>query len=140
MELISQIKAVATATERQRLQLAAGDFVLRSTRLRRYRNQLFMHEDAVLAMSRFPGLDETNAGTLRISALAQRHGIHLAKASEKVTLEEVSAQTAEHLDIDVHTRLLKLDRVVYAAGGYPVEWRVAFCSLQEDMLYLAEMV
>jgi GntR family transcriptional regulator len=140
MELISQIKALATDAERHRLQLAAGDFVLRSTRLRRYRNRLFMHEDAVLAMSRFPGLDEKNAGTLRISALAQRHGIHLAKASERVTLEEVSAQSAERLDIDLHTRLLKLDRVVYAAGGYPVEWRVAFCSLKEDMLYLAEMV
>ena len=26
-----------------------------------------------------------------------------------------------------------------AAGGYPVEWRVAFCSLNEDLIYFAEM-
>ncbi len=139
MELLAQAKAVATEIERQRLQLGAGEAVLRTTRLRRYKSQLFMHEEVVLAMSRFPGLDEKNAGTLRISALAQRHGIHLAKASERVTLEEASAQTAERLDVDLHTRLLKLDRVVFAAGGYPVEWRVAYCSLKEDMLYFAEM-
>jgi GntR family transcriptional regulator len=139
MELLAQAKAVAIEIERQRLQLGAGDAVLRTTRLRRYKSQLFMHEEVVLAMSRFPGLDEKNAGALRISALAQRHGIHLAKASERVTLEEASAQTAERLDVDLHTRLLKLDRVVFAAGGYPVEWRVAYCSLKEDMLYFAEM-
>ena len=56
-----------------------------------------------------------------------------------MTLEEATPQTAKRLEVEARTRLLKLDRVVYAAGGYPVEWRVALCSLKEDMLYLAEM-
>jgi GntR family transcriptional regulator len=139
MELLTQTKAEATEIERQRLQLNAGDPVLRTTRLRRYKNQLFMHEEASLAVSRFPGLDGGDAGNYRMSALAQRHGIHLVKASERVTLEEAAPQTAKQLDVEARTRLLKLDRVIYATGGHPVEWRVAVCSLVEDMLYLAEM-
>jgi len=139
MELLTQTKALPTEIEQQRLQLGAGDAVLRMTRLRRYKNQLFMHEEVVLAVSRFPGLDDAEAGNYRISALAQRHGIHLAKGSERVTLEEATPQTAKQLEVKGHTRLLKLDRVVYAAGGYPVEWRVALCSLKGDMIYFAEM-
>jgi hypothetical protein len=34
---------------------------------------------------------------------------------------------------------MKLDRVIYAAAGPPVEWRVGFCRLVEDLVYLAEI-
>ena len=139
MELLTQTKAAATEDEQQRLQLNARDPVLRTTRLRRYKSQLFMHEEASLAVSRFPGLDGADAGNYRISALAQSHGILLAKASERVTLEEATSQTAKRLEINARARLLKLDRVIYAADGCPVEWRVALCSLKEDLLYFAEM-
>ena len=139
MELLTQTKAAATEIEQQRLQLSAGDTVLRSTRLRRYKDQLFMHEEVVLAVSRFPELQEEEAGGYGISVLAKRHRIHLAKASERVTLEEATSQMAKRLGVDVRARLLKLDRVVYAAAGYPVEWRIALCSLKEDMVYFAEM-
>jgi DNA-binding GntR family transcriptional regulator len=71
--------------------------------------------------------------------LAQRHGIHLAKASELLTMEEAAPEIAKRLEIDARARLLKLDRVIYTAGGHPVEWRVALCSLKDDLLYLAEM-
>jgi DNA-binding GntR family transcriptional regulator len=98
-----------------------------------------MYEEVTLAISRLPGLDAGGAGNFRISALAQRHGIHLARASELLTMEEATPQTAKQLDVGAHTRLLKLDRVIYATGGYPVEWRVALCSLKEDLLYFAEM-
>jgi GntR family transcriptional regulator len=139
MELLTQTKAAATKDELQRLQLNAGEAVLRTTRLRRHMGRLFMHEEASLAVGRFPGLDGGDAGNYRISALAQRHGIHLAKASERVTLEEATPQTAKRLEVKTRTRLLKLDRVIYATGGHPVEWRVALCSLKDDMLYFAEM-
>jgi GntR family transcriptional regulator len=137
MQLLTQAKGPASEIEQQRLQLDAGDSVLRTTRLRCHRDQPFMHEAVALAVDRFPGLDG-DAGAYRISALAQRHGIHLAKASERLTLEEASPQAAKQLDIEPRTRLLKLDRVVYALGGHPVEWRVAHCTLTEDLLYLAE--
>jgi GntR family transcriptional regulator len=140
MELLTQATATASETERERLQLDAGEPVLRTTRLRRYKNEPFMYEEVSLAISRFPGLAGADAGNYRISALAQRHGIHLAKASERLTLEEATSQAVRQLATEPHTRLLKLDRVVYAVDGHPVEWRVALCSLKEDLLYRAEMV
>jgi GntR family transcriptional regulator len=139
MELLTQAKASPSKIEQQRLQLEAGDPVLRTTRLRRYRDKPFMYEEVSLAISRLPGLDAGDAGNFRISALAQRHGIHLARASELLTMEEATPQTAKQLEIQASARLLKLDRVIYATGGYPVEWRVALCSLKEDLLYFAEM-
>jgi GntR family transcriptional regulator len=139
MELLTQAKASASEFEQQRLQLDAVGPVLRTTRLRRYQSQLFMHEVAAIAVGRFPGLGDAVAGNYRIFALAQQHGIHLSKASEQLTMEEATSQAAKQLATEPHTRLLKLDRVVYASDGYPVEWRVALCSLKEDLLYLAEM-
>lgn len=139
MQLLSQVKAPASESERQRLQLEADDPVLRITRVRSHQNRLFMHEVVTLAVDRFAGLDGEDAGTQRISALAQRHGIHLARASERLTLEKAPPQVAKKLDIEPRSQLLKLDRVIYASGGYPVEWRVAFCNLTDDLLYLAEM-
>ena len=139
MELLAQARAQPTEVEQERLQLNAGDAVLRTTRLRRYKGRVFMHEEVSLAVGRFPGLDDGAAGNYRISALAQRHGIHLAKASERVSLEEATPQTARQLEVEAPSRLLKLDRVVYASAGDPVEWRLALCSLAEDLRYFAEM-
>jgi len=139
MELLAQTKAQPSEMDRQRLQLDAGDPVLRTTRLRRFRNRPFMYEEVSLAMSRFRGLDSSNAGNYRVSALAQRHGIHLAKAAEQLTFNEATPEAAEQLEIQVRSPLLKLDRVVYAASGYPVEWRVAFCNLADGLLYFADM-
>ena len=140
MELLAQTKDAPTMTEQERLQLKPGDSVLRTTRLRRYNGQPFMHEEVALAVGRFPGLEGEDTGIYRISALAQRHGIHLAKASELVALEEAAPQIAKRLGVKARTQLLKLDRVIYAAGGLPVEWRVALCSLTGDMLYFADIV
>ena len=36
------------------------------------------------------------------------------------------------------TPLLKLDRIVYAIDGRPIEWRVASCHLR-DMHYMTEV-
>jgi GntR family transcriptional regulator len=141
MELLAQVKASPSEIEQERLQLdAGGDPVLRTTRLRRYRNRPFMREEVSLAMGRLPGLEEGGAGNYRISGLAQRHGIHLGRAAEMLTFEEATPQTADQLEIPAGTRLLKLDRVVYATDGNPIEWRVALCCLKEDLLYSAEMV
>jgi GntR family transcriptional regulator len=139
IELVAQTKDTATATERQRLQLGAGELVLRTTRLRRYNGELFMHEEVALAVGRFPGLEGEDAGAYRVSALAQRHGIHLAKATESVKLVEATPRVAKRLDVKPRTGVFELDRVIYAASGHPVEWRVASCSLKADMFYLAEI-
>jgi GntR family transcriptional regulator len=138
MEVLKHARSQPTGIEQERLQLKTADPVLRVTRVRRDKGRLFMVEDVVLAVGRLPGLEDADAGNYRISALAQRHGIHLAKATERVTMEEATPQVAKLLDIKAGNRLLKLDRLISAAGGYPVEWRVALCRLVDDMVYFAE--
>jgi GntR family transcriptional regulator len=139
MEVLARTRSQPTDIEQERLQLDAADPVLRITRVRRDKGRLFMHEEVALAVARLPGLDDADAGKYRISALAQRHGIHLAKASERVTMEAATPQIAKLLGMEAGSRLLKLDRVIFATGGHPVEWRVALCKLADDMLYFAEM-
>jgi len=139
IEVLTQIEAEPTALERQRLRLEAADTVVRATRLRRYRNQPFLHEELALAMGRFPGLSEP-AADLWISALAQRHGVQLAHASEGVTLEAATSLAAKRLEVAQCTPLLRLERTIWAASGEPVEWRVALLSLNEELTYMAEMV
>jgi GntR family transcriptional regulator len=139
LELLTQTQDTPTPIERERLQLSAGEPVLRTTRLRRYQGHLYMHETVVLAVSRFPGLEGVDAGAFRISSLAQRYGIHLAKASEWLTLEAATPEAAKLLGVAPRSQLMKLDRVIYSAAGPPVEWRVGFCRLVEDLVYLAEI-
>ena len=56
MELLSQTSGAATDDEARQLQLNAGEPVLRTSRVRRYQGEPFMHEEASLALTRFPGL------------------------------------------------------------------------------------
>lgn len=139
LQLLSQTKGSASAIEQERLQLDPGEAVLRTTRLRRDRGRLFMYEEACLAASRLPGLEGADVGNYSISALAQRCGVHLANANERVTLAKASPEVAGQLGIAPQTPLLKLDRVVSAMSGLPVEWRVALCHLPEGIAYLDEM-
>jgi len=42
------------------------------------------------------------------------------------------------LTIEPGKMLLKLDRVIYALDGDPVEWRASLCDLQNEY-YVAQM-
>jgi len=139
MEQLSQGYSPATDIEQQRLQLGPGALVLRLTRLRRHQGRLFMYEEAALAADRFPGLGGAEIGTYRITALAQRHGVHLAQGLERVMLAQATPEIARLLEVASFTPLLQLDRVVLAMTGEPVEWRVGFCHLDEHETYFGEM-
>ena len=138
-ELIEQTAATANEVERQRLDLKADDPIVRTVRLRRYKGRPFMHEASVLAVGRFREMGEDEPGNYRISALAQRHGIHLGRAVEHVTVANPEAGVAKLLGVTPSTWLLKLDRIVHTSGDGPVEWRVGLCALDENVVYLAEM-
>jgi GntR family transcriptional regulator len=138
-ELLEQTGGAANDIERLHLQLKEGDPVLRTVRLRRYKGRPFMHERSVLAIGRFRGMREEEAGNYRISALAQQHGVQLARASERVTVEKPAPEIAKRLGVAPDTWLLKLDRILHTSSDGSVEWREALCALGEDLLYLAEM-
>jgi DNA-binding GntR family transcriptional regulator len=98
-----------------------------------------MYEEASLALGRFPGLDAEGICNYRLLPLAQRYGLHLGLARERVTLTEASATVAKRLAIDTGAPVLNLDRVVFASAGWPVEWRAGHVYLPDKATYTALM-
>jgi DNA-binding GntR family transcriptional regulator len=83
-------------------------------------------EVVALALERFPGL-ATNGGDIPdLSELAQRHGLALGRATERLSIVRATKDVASHLEVGEGTEVLKLNRIVETADGDPVEWRVMF--------------
>jgi GntR family transcriptional regulator len=129
--LLSQALADATEAERDRLQIARGQKVLRTRRVRHHNDRPFSYEEASLAVGRLPGLrhNAIAAADYRIVPFAQKHGIRLRRGGERVTHLPASSDVARLLDVERGTQLLKLDRVVCSLAGQPIEWRIALCNL-----------
>ena len=83
-------------------------------------------------MSRIPGLDGGDTGELQDFLLGPAAATSIwRERSEPGEPGAGHPRPQSGSGIDVRTRLLaKLDRVIYAAGGLPVEWRMALCSLK----------
>jgi DNA-binding GntR family transcriptional regulator len=64
-------------------------------------------------------------GACDILSLARRCGIRLAHARERLSVVAAGPEVAHHLGVDRHVPLVRLDRVVFAVTGEPLEWRVA---------------
>jgi CheY-like chemotaxis protein len=86
-------------------------------------------EEVVLALDHFPGLTANRGDVPDIVELARRYGVSLARARDRVSIVPASKDVASHLAIAVGTKVAKLDRIVAAVGGDPVEWRVAFTKI-----------
>lgn len=130
--------AAADADECRRLQLRQGEQVMRIQRTRLRRDRPYMLERIALPASRFPGLAERTGFTDQIVSLAQEYGMLLGRAVEQVTATTAEADTAAQLGVPEGSSLLRLDRVVYAIDGRPVEWRVAHCNMQGNV-YVVEI-
>jgi GntR family transcriptional regulator len=83
-------------------------------------------EEVVLALDRFPGLTANGGDVPDIVELAQRYGISLGRASERMSIVRASKDVAGHLGIAAGADVLKLDRICETVDGEPIEWRVAF--------------
>jgi GntR family transcriptional regulator len=92
-------------------------------------NRPVAFEEAVLALERFPGLAANGGDVPDIVELAQRHGLSLGRATERLSIVHATKDVASRLQIAVGTDVLKLNRVVATAEGEPVEWRVTFMKI-----------
>lgn len=122
----------ATEVEQERLQLAEGSRVIRIRRVHVNVDHSYMHEEVVLPERYFPGLAERTDVPHRIADLAQEFGLVLGRGVEHVSVGAASAEVADSLGIAESTPVLKLDRLVRAIDGPPVEWRVATCHLSGE--------
>jgi GntR family transcriptional regulator len=121
-----------------RLQLAKGDRVYRLQRRHVHDGRAYMIEDVSMPTALFPGLTDDTQPSPSITALASRNGVLLGKAEEQLSIGEAAQDIAAALEIPVRSPILVLDRVVFGLSGPPVEWRMAWCHLN-DRHYLAEM-
>ena len=125
---ISQAAETANLVEWAKLALDPGNArVLRVTRvLDDAPDRPIALEEVVLALDRFPGLMPNSGDVPDIVELAQRYGISLGRASERMSIVRASNDVAVHLGIATGTDVLKLDRICETVDGEPLEWRVAF--------------
>jgi GntR family transcriptional regulator len=122
----------ADEVEQQRLQLEAGEQVVRIRRVHKNGDRAYMHEEVSLPARTFPGLAEREQVPQRIADLAQEFGLVLGRGIESVSVATANEAVAESLGVAKGTPMLSLDRVVFAIDGRPVEWRVATCHLQGE--------
>lgn len=127
--------AEASETEASRLRIAVGDPVCRVRRLRQHRGRRFMVELAVLPLAVFPNLTDGGRVPFRTPVLCKRYGLTVRRAEEHVSLGVASADSAVALGVRYGTPLFVLDRVLYAADGTPVEYRLGY-TLMTDLKYV----
>jgi GntR family transcriptional regulator len=128
----------ASEDECRRLQLDPRDRVYRIQRTWRHKGDPFMFAQAVVPAAHFPGLEAATEAASRITGLAQRYGVLLGKAEERLSIGRAGDAVAAELGIAPGTPVMVLDRIVHALDGRPVEWRVGWCHLA-DKYYRAEI-
>ena len=123
---LTQNTSTATLEEWAKLDLnVPNSQVLRVTRIQQDdNNRPVAFEEAVLALERFPGLVANGGDVPDIVELAQRHGLSLGRATERLSIVRATKVVASHLQIAPGADVLRLNRIVETVGGDPVEWRV----------------
>ncbi|MET0652257.1 MAG: GntR family transcriptional regulator [Hyphomicrobiaceae bacterium] len=136
---VSLTEATASEMECARLQITPQDRVFRAERIRLDQERPFMVEALSIPAALFPDFAVSVGALPHVTELAQRYGILLGKAEERVSVETASGEIAKTLGIAVGVPVAVLDRVVFALDDRrPVEWRIGRCHLGAGH-YLAEM-
>jgi len=131
-------QGVANALECARLRVQAHDPVYRISRVIFRREQPFMLEEVAMPAALFPGLAEIGPAD-SIAALAQRYGLLVGKAEERLTIDAAAPDVAAVLGIAPAAPIVMLDRIMLTLDGRPIEWRIGRCQLADHYYYLAEM-
>jgi GntR family transcriptional regulator len=131
-------EGVANKLECERLRVRTHDPVYRISRVLCRQDRPFMVEEVAMPAALFPGLAEKNGTCEGITALAQRYGLLVGKAEERLTIDAAAPAVAAVLGIAPAAPIVVLDRIMLTLDGRPIEWRIGRCHLAGDY-YLAEM-
>lgn len=132
-EMLSCTQAPANAQE-QRLLNLSGD-VWRMARLRRFDKDAILIETISLPATRFQGFDRKGPIPNNVYQFFSTHwGVTIARADERLKAISANAQDAAHLNIEIATPLLCIERVGFDLENNPVELRVSRC-LTESVHY-----
>ena len=118
----------ADAAARRQLALRPGASVWRIERVRTLGGEPVLVERITLPMARFRALGRLKEIPNNVYALyAERFGVTIARAEEKLKAAAASAADAKHLGCRRGDPLLLIDRIAYGLDDQPVEWRVSRC-------------
>jgi GntR family transcriptional regulator len=126
------VRANASRTEQRELHLAKGSRVLRISRVRTREGAPFVLERISLAEARFRGLADRPRLPHALYELYQRfYKVLVVHAEERLSAAVADAAAARALAVAVGAPLLRIERVAFALGDRPIEWRVSLCHLGE---------
>ena len=131
-------EAPATDAERARLALAPGDRVARIERLRRIGGRPCLHERIAAPAALFPGLAGLVLPNTLYALYANRFGITIARADERLKAVALGAREAALLAVPADRPALAIDRTAIDLDGRAVEWRVSVC-LTESLHYRSDL-
>jgi GntR family transcriptional regulator len=133
--LLCQGCSAPTEHEQGMLLVGPNEPVARKRRLLSGADRPFAVEETCLAVARFPGLAGADVGDWCLARLAQRHGVHAARACEEVRLTAASEEIAALLMVEPGTVLMQLDRVISSSEESPLEWRRAVWHPHDEYYY-----
>lgn len=119
-------KARANQAEAQALGLHGSQWVFRIENILHLQGQPVIHDRIAIAAALFPGLNQASfvARTTTIYGHYQAaFGITIVEADERVRAERVSPDSAQLLQLDEATPVLRIDRVAYTFDRQPAELR-----------------
>lgn len=111
------------------LELGPGDPVVRLARVRTADGRPMAVEDAYLPLRRYPGIDEvdfTHASLFEV--LAERFGVALGDAEQRVVAVTIDAADAERLEVEPGHPGLRFETLARDADGVPVYFAVSLFS------------
>ena len=124
----------AAAAEAGKLQLAAGDPVLRVRNLLALGGRPVILDDLVLPQRLFPDLTEkiliTRDNTI-YHLYQTRYGINVLRTSERLSAALADAETAKLLNLRKGAPLLEISRVAFTYHSAPVELRRSLVDTTE---------
>ncbi|WP_342358496.1 GntR family transcriptional regulator [Terrarubrum flagellatum] len=135
LEVVSR---TADETERAVLSLPEKAQVTRIRRVRSLGGRPVILETITVPRSVFPGLEHGEIPNNIYGLYADRFGVTIARAQEKLKAVMLNAKDAEWLAVERGVAALQIDRLAIALDGRPVEWRVSLC-LTDEFHYISDL-
>lgn len=137
-KVLGVVVGIANAADRRALSLPARAQIIRIRRVRLLRGQPVIAETITAPRALFPGLEREDLPNNIYSLYADRFGVTIARAQEKLKAVALPDPDADVLGVAPGTPALQIDRLAIALDARPVEWRISLC-LTEQLHYLSNL-
>ena len=128
VELLSFARAKAERGVADRLQIEAGDPVLRIRNALRLAGKRMIVDDITVSAQRFPGLSEKRfreRPSTIYNLYQDVYGVSVVRSSERLRAVAADAEIAQLLGIAPGAPLLQIRRIALAYNDLPVEFRIS---------------